>query len=72
MYAKKAFKNNERFLIDLVLIRAKLLRDQKAEINKILGQFFIDSNKNSAITKLHEVRKIVLNLYVQITGTTNL
>lgn len=64
--------NNSRFLIDLDLLRTKLLKDQKEQITSILSEFFATRNKQQAIDKLNLVRQIIMNLYVQITGNLTL
>ena len=63
---------NSRFLIDLDLIRSKLLKDQKEQITSILSEFFRTKNKEVAISKLDLSRQIVMNLYVQLTGNASL
>jgi len=59
-------------LIDLELIRTKLLKDQKEQITSILSEFFRTKNKQVAIDKLDLTRQIVMNLYVQLTGNSAL
>ena len=68
------FRKNthSRFLIDVELIRTKLLKDQKEQITSILSEFFITKNKELAISKLDLTRQIVMNLYVQLTGNASL
>jgi len=68
------FRKNthSRFLVDLELIRTKLLKDQKEQITSILSEFFRTKNKQVAIDKLDLTRQIVMNLYVQLTGNSAL